>query len=163
MSTATAEGVNARGYLTAWLGAVTPMVVADIKAIPDGKWAENFGGCTRPANHLLADTVTLLTWMTETIEGKQSDAYKHMGALAADLADKGRAVAALQHASAALAKAITEASDETLNSTVPAPWQLPTPIFMLAQIAVSHIWYHDGQFNYIHCLLGDDKMYWMGE
>jgi hypothetical protein len=43
---------------------------------------------------------------------------------------------------------------------VPA-WQIPTPLFTLAHIAVSHLWYHDGQLNYIQALLGDEKVHWM--
>lgn len=161
MSTATAEGINARRYLTAWLGALTPMTVKDIRQIPNAKWTETFGGCTRPANELLADTITMLRWMTDTIEGKASDAYDRMAALTAAVADRDYGIAAFEEASDALAKAITDASDETLNSTIMAPWQMPTPMFMLAHIAVSHIWYHDGQFNYIHCLLGDSSIHWM--
>jgi hypothetical protein len=149
--------------LTAWLGVVTGMTIADIKAIPDDKWTTCFGGCARSANALLADTVTNLNWTTEVIHSKESNAYSHMDALATEFTDKNLAIAKLSEASAALCAAISAASDETLNSTVMAPWQMPTPVFMLAHIAASHIWYHDGQFNYIHGLLGDGKMHWMGD
>lgn len=161
MSTTTIEGVDARGYLTSWLGFVTGMTIKDIQAIPDEKWTATMGGCARPSNALLADTVTMLNWVTETVHGKESKAYESMDSLAAEFANKETAIAKFNEASAALVAAVKEASDERLNSTVMAPWQMPTPIFMLAHIAVSHIWYHDGQFNYVHCLLGDDKVHWM--
>ena len=39
---------------------------------------------------------------------------------------------------------------------------MDAPVYMIAQIMVSHIWYHDGQLNYIQSLLGDEKVHWMG-
>jgi hypothetical protein len=137
------------------------MTTADINAIPDDKWTNTYGGCSRPAGALLADAITMMSWTTDTLKGEKSNAYDDMGALAGKLGDKAAAVAALAEASQALGAAINGASDELLNSTVEAPWGMPTPVYMLAQIAVSHIWYHDGQLNYIQCMLGDDKVHWM--
>jgi len=160
MST-TVQGVDARAYLAGWLSAVTGMTIADINAIPEEKWTESLGGCARSANGLLADTVTNLLWTTDVVQGKESDAYNHMAAMAEEFTDKSVAVAKFAAASAALGEAIQNASDEVLNSMATAPWGMPTPVFTLATISVNHIWYHDGQFNYVHCLLGDEKVHWM--
>ena len=156
-----ASGVDARLYLTGWLQAVTGMTIADINAIPDDKWTATIGGCARPANDLLADVVTNLLWTTATVNGEESDAYNKMGELGVEFADKQVAVAAFAAASAALGDAVSAASDEALNRTAMAPWQMPTPVFTLATISVNHIWYHDGQFNFIQSLLGDEKVHWM--
>jgi hypothetical protein len=137
------------------------MMVADMNAIPDDKWTDTFGGCTRPCNALLADTVTNLTWTIATMKGETSNAYSEMGALAETFADKAAALEALQAASREFAATLVSASDETLNSTVTAPWNMPVPVFILAEISVNHIWYHDGQLNYVQCLLGDEKVHWM--
>ena len=155
-------GVDARAYLAGWLAAVTQMTIADINAIPEDKWVASMGGCARAANGLLADIICNLQWTTGAVSGQQSDAYNHMDAIAAECADKSVAVAKLSEASAALGAAIKAASDEILNSSVMAPWQMETPVMILAHIAVAHVWYHDGQFNFIHSLLGDEKVYWMG-
>ena len=157
------ERIDVRTGLTNWLEVMTGMTCADIQAIPDDKWTATFGGCTRPANLLLADTVTNLRWTTAVLKGETSTAYEEgMGNLAAQLTSKADGIAALNEASSAFREALNGASDEILNSSVMAPWQMPTPVIMLAHIAVSHVWYHDGQFNYIQCLLGDDKIHWMG-
>ena len=161
MST-TVQGVDARAYLAGWLSAVTNMTIADINAIPEDKWNESQGGCARSAIGLLADVVTNLKWTTDILAGKESDAYNHMGDLAALYVDKAIAVAQFAEASKTLGEAIHAASDETLNSTAMAPWGMPTPVFTLATISVNHIWYHDGQFNYVQCLIGDEKVHWMG-
>ncbi len=162
MST-TLSTVDARGYLAGWLNAVTAMTIADINAIPDEKWTMPFGGCSRPANALLADTVTMLRWTIGALKGEESAAYNEMDALAGEFSDKAKGIASLNETVATFAHALTSASDEALNSTVMTPWQMPTPLFMIATIAVNHIWYHDGQFNYIQCMLGDEKVHWMGD
>ena len=161
MST-TIEGVDARAYLAGWLQAVTGMTIADIQAIPDEKWTQSFGGCVRSANHLLADTVTNCIWTTAVLKGENSPCYDSMGALGEAFSDKAAAIGAFKTASDDLADAIRSASDDVLNSVVAAPWGMPTPVMTLAHISVSHVWYHDGQFNYIQSLLGDEKVHWMG-
>jgi hypothetical protein len=159
----TAIGIDARGYLSDWLEMVSGMMVSDIKAIPDEKWTEPFGGCTRASNSLLADTVTFLNWTEAAMKEKESDAYDHMKELAETFADKQLAIDSFIKAVADFKATLAAASDETLNKAVKAPWQAPTPIFMLATIAVNHIWYHDGQLNYVQCILGDGAVHWMGE
>ena len=64
-------------------------------------------------------------------------------------------------ACAAFGEALTGASDEALNTVITPPWKMPAPLFSLANVAVSHIWYHDGQLNYIQMLLGDGAVHWM--
>lgn len=163
MST-TMQGIDARGYLIGWLKGLTGMYSADINAIPDDKWTATHGGCTRPANEVTADAVSLLIWCTEALKGNVlSGDESTMKQLASEMSTKAVATAKLAEAADAFCAALAQASDETLNTTVTPPWQMPAPLYMIAQIAVSHVWYHDGQLNYIQCLLGDDKIHWMGE
>lgn len=165
MST-TMQGIDARFYLVGWLKGVTDMFAADVMAIPEDKWQETFGGCTRPSNSLAADAISMLNWTASAIKGEVMGSEDYMnliGATTQEVLTREAAVEKIKMAAEALAEAITSASDERLNEAVPAPWGMPTPLFTLAHIAVSHIWYHDGQFNYVHCLLGDGKVYWMGD
>ncbi len=155
------QGIDARGYLAGWLQGLVSMYTADINGIPDDKWNATFGGCTRPASELVADSLSLFGWCVETIKGN-SPGMDGMDALKAACATKQGAIDTLNKVTVEFTEALEGASDETLQKEVMAPWQMPTPLFMMCQIAVSHIWYHDGQLNYIHCMLGDDKIYWMG-
>jgi len=160
----TVEGIDARGYLIGWLKALTGMYTADINAVPEEQWTKTQGGCTRPANELTADAISLLIWTTNTIKGNSIPSEEGaMKALTAEISTRHAAIAKLAEAVDDLASAVAGASDETLNKTVDAPWGMPTPLFMIAQIAASHIWYHDGQLNYIQCLHGDGKVHWMGD
>jgi hypothetical protein len=163
MSETTVAGVDGKAYLVGWLQMVTGMTVADIKAIPDDKWNECYGGCARCANELIGDTVANLKWTAGAVKGVESGAYDQMADYNEKCKDKQTAISLLTEASAELADALNAASDEHLNSTTMAPWQAPTPVFTLAMISVNHIWYHDGQLNYIQGMLGDEKVHWMGD
>jgi hypothetical protein len=33
-------------------------------------------------------------------------------------------------------------------------------MMMIAHVVSSHLWYHDGQLNYIQCLPGDGDYHW---
>lgn len=161
----TTTGIDARSYLKNWLEGVTGMYMADVMAIPADKWTATFGGCTRPANELTADAISLLRWTAGAIKGSapEGDYMEAMSALSAECATREAACAALKAASAEMGAALEAADEGRLNAVVTPPWQMDAPLFAIAQIAVSHIWYHDGQLNYIQCLLGDDKVHWMGD
>lgn len=162
MST-TSQGIDARAYLGNWANALTGMLTADIKAIPDDKWTATHGGCTRSAADVTADALSLLVWTTEALRGHIGDNYDHSEGIKTACSTKEGATEMLPSAVAAFSSALSGASDEALETVITPPWQMPAPLFMIAQIAVSHLWYHDGQLNYIQSLLGDDKIHWMGD
>lgn len=158
------EGINARGMVIGWLHGVSGMYIADINAIPEDQWTASHGGCTRPANELTADAITLLVWCTAMLTGDSETAenktYNVMSDLAAEIATKEAAIAKFTAVTQAFAAAVGSASDEQLNAVITPPWQMPAPLIMICNIAVSHIWYHDGQLNYIQSLLGDGEVHW---
>jgi len=141
------------------------MYEADIRAIPDDQWNATFGGCTRPASAITGDAVALLAWTTEALKGNviQVTEPEAMSAWAEKCASKESAIQQLRSVSQEFSRTLQAASDDVLTTVVTPPWQLDTPLYALAQIAVNHLWYHDGQLNYIQCLLGDDKIHWMGD
>jgi hypothetical protein len=164
MSVTTTQGIDAKGYLASWLGALVDMTSKDIRAIPADKWKATFGGCTRAADEVMADTIWMLEWCTGALKGQAETTPDEVGSISAlkdELVDSEAAVARLTAAANAFSEALRAASDDALNEVVTPPWQMPAPLFMLANIAVSHVWYHDGQLNYIQALLGDDKIHWM--
>src|ERR1700722_19764875 len=157
----TIEGVDARGYLIGWTKALAGMYAADIRATPEDQWAKPQGGCTRPCNALTADAISLLKWTTAALGGNIPTGRDEaaLNALIEACANREGAVSQLADAVDKFASAVAGASDETMNMTVDAPWGMPTPMFMIAQAAAAHIWYHDGQINYIQCLHGDGKVH----
>lgn len=141
--------------------ALCGMYVADIKAIPPDKLLVSPGGVARPANELTADTVGMLKWCTATLKGETpADNYMDPAAAAA-LNTSDAMIDAMTESVDAFAAAFAQADDATLGKVVTAPWGMDTPIYMLVMIATSHIWYHDGQLNYIQALNGDGEVHWM--
>jgi hypothetical protein len=95
------------------------------------------------------------------MRGQEADHMALMESLGPKCATRDGARAEVNAAVADFGDALRSASDETLAAEVVPAWQIPTPLFTLAHIAVSHLWYHDGQLNYIQALLGDEKVHWM--
>jgi hypothetical protein len=158
------QGIDARGYLKGWLAALQDMYGKDVRAIPEDKWNATFGGCTRSACELTADAVQLLDWAAEALRGNViavTPSPDRLDGMKSECATRDAATARLGKSCGQFVAALSDASDEALNAMVTPPWQMPTPLYMIAQIAVSHVWYHDGQLNYIQSLLGDDKVHWM--
>lgn len=160
---ATMQGVDARAYLAGWLTGLVDMYTKDISALPADKWDATHGGCTRPASELTADAIALLDWTTDALKGNVRDDYgmDTIAAMKAKCSDPQAAAAQLASSADAFNSALAGASDEALNAMVTPPWKMDAPLYVIAQIAVSHIWYHDGQLNYIQALLGDGEVHWM--
>ena len=161
MST-TIQQIEPRSMLTNWLQGLVHMFKTDINAIPEEKWTATFGGCTRSCSEIAEDTIGFLFWAMLAIEqgGTPSidEAKKNM--LTEACKTRAGATEMFDKASSGLSAAITNASDETLQKTATAPWGMDAPLYSFAQIAISHIWYHDGQLNYVQCLLGDPAYHW---
>lgn len=153
MSTQT-SGIDAKAFLGQWLGFLTGMYIADINATPDEKWTESFGGCTRNLGALTADALSLILWTTSKMKGETPAEGQP------DCSTKEKALALIRSASDDFGAALAAASDETLLSPVQTPFGMEMPLFMVAQIAVNHLWYHDGQVNYVQCLYGDGQVHW---
>jgi hypothetical protein len=155
--------IDARAFLAGWLEQLTGMYVVDINAIPDENWPQSQGGVARACPELNADTVNMLIYTTLAIKGEaEGFAFEtNYPKLTEASATKEAAIQVFKEASAGLATAIREASEEAMLAPVATPFGMTMPLFSLAQIAVSHVWYHDGQFNFVQALLGDEKVHWM--
>lgn len=154
----TANGINAKGYLLGWTDAVVGMTTSDINATPENKWNESMGGCTRNCGELCADAINLLDWTAAKMRGEDINMSDTNNSEACST--KAGAAARLGESAEAFKAALASASDEALNAPVTAPFGMVMPLFMIATIAVSHVWYHDGQLNYVQCLLGDGEVHW---
>jgi len=158
MSTATT--IDAKAFLTGWLGNVSGMYAADVTAIPEDKWNATFGGCTRPASELTADALSLLVYCTRTMRGESAEGL--MEELGPKCQTRESATATIKQCCSDFSAAFDACPEEQLLNVIDTPFGMTMPLFSVCQIAVNHLWYHDGQLNYIQCLLGDDKVHWMG-
>lgn len=155
--------INPTEFMTGWLGTLTHFFIRDIEAIPADKLGVSPGGKARSPQSIAGEVISLLDWMTETLKGGSPPAAEGDAAekLAATLTTPAVIVARMQEASASLRAAIESAPNEIWTKMVLPPWQLEAPCFVITNIVINHIWYHDGQLNTIHMLSGDEKVHWM--
>ena len=157
--------IDGKAYLSGWLVALVDMVSKDIRAMSDDQWTATHGGVSKSASGCIADALGMLKWTSVRLGGVEApmeETYMNSDMLAA-VATRDGAMSALQTTSEEFNAALAAASDDDLNATIIPPWQMPAPLFMIAQIAVSHLWYHDGQVNYIQTLNGDKEVHWMDQ
>jgi hypothetical protein len=159
------QGLDARAMLKGWAMALADMTSKDIRAIPEDKWTATFGGATKSACDATVDAISLMRWVNEALKGNviSTDEPDARQQVVGACSSRETAISALNGACREFGEAMSAASDESLNATIMPPWKMPSSLISLANIAVSHIWYHDGQLNYIQMLLGDAKVHWMDQ
>jgi len=159
---ATSQGIDARGYLTGWLQGVTSMYLSDIRAIPEDKLSVSPGGAARSVDDISVDALDLLTWTTEALKGNFITEFDQEARKAriASMNSHEAIAEAFNKAAEDMSAALAGASDEALNGVIKTPFGMEMPLFMVATIAVNHIWYHDGQLNYFQALNGDSDIHW---
>ena len=160
-----AEGIDAKGYLTGWVQGLTGMYCADINALPADKLTTSPGGVARSPQHISAEVVGLCKWTSAKLRGEEPEEKSEADfeKYAATLDTHESICSAIQAATAEFNEALQSAPTDRLNAVVTPPWKMDAPLYMIALIAANHIWYHDGQLNYLQALNGDDKMHWMPE
>jgi len=145
-----------------WLAGLTSFYVKDLRALPEDKLTTTFGGCTKTPLAITAEVIGLCRYATACLQGNPPTGDEAgMGPDVSGLDSMDKLVGAVEQASADLSAAIQGAPAEIWSREIIPPWQMPTTVFGIANIAINHIWYHDGQINTYQCLLGDDKMHWM--
>jgi hypothetical protein len=153
--------IDARKELVNWLHGVAGMTAADIRNIPADKWSATFGGATRPVDELVADSLAFAAWVAKAINGEVLPYDGNtIETMRAEMPTPEAGVAKVKEVAALLAEAISSHSDEELMATIDLPWGQQS-LYSTAQTAVSHLWYHDGQLNYVQALLGDGEVHWM--
>lgn len=154
--------IDPRESLGHWSTYMMSNYVSDIPAIPEDKWTASLGGCARPASEMTAEVVSILDWTTDALNGvaRTTDEKQLIAEYQARCSTRDGAQAELSRCVPAFVEALKSASDEKLGSMVTAPWGSELPLMMMAHVASSHLWYHDGQLNYMQCLLGDGDYHW---
>jgi hypothetical protein len=158
----TITGLDVRAGLTTWLQTVNAFYCKDIMALPADKLDASPGGVARTPRQVTAEVIWLTKWGTAMLTGQEAPAMgeEAQTAIAAHLTTTQSFCDNITSATNEFVAAINSASDETLMKMVTPPWQMDAPAHAVASIIVNHIWYHDGQLNYIQSLYGDEKNHW---
>lgn len=153
------EALDFRSGLIGWLDTLAGFFCKDIRALPEEALTKSPGGVAKTPAAIAAEVVSMCDWCTATLRGTNLDSEAEHAGLP-QYATKAEICDAVSASAANLGSAIRDASDETLATIVTPPWQMPAPMAVHAQVAVNHIWYHDGQLNYLQALSGDSAVHW---
>lgn len=160
-----ATSVDHKAFLSGWVQNLAGMYCADIKAIPNEKLGTSPGGCARTPQQFSAEVVGLCKWTAAKLRGEEpvQRTEDEMQAFGTTMNSQDAICGAINAASTEFSEALMACPDDRLNSTVTPPWQMDAPLYMIALITANHIWYHDGQLNYLQALNGDEAIHWMPE
>ena len=162
MST-TATSINAKEHLIKFLGQVCYLYMKDLSFIPADKFDASPMGVARTPLNITVECISFNDWARRTIEGETVEMHGDFSAFNEQFNTVEKASAGMQESTDKLVAALSALDDEGLNRLAPVPWDPTMTVFGLAHTAATHVFYHDGQLNYIQCMLGDDKIHWMGD
>jgi len=158
-----AEKFDLKSHLVQWLGALGSFYIKDLRALPEDQLSKSPGGVAKTPQKITAEVIGLCKFATLALRGETSSYTAETDGepdlSGCDTADK--LAAAYDACAKALSEAIQNAPDDIWMQEVMPPWQMKDTVFGITNIAINHIWYHDGQINSYQALLGDDKVHWM--
>lgn len=158
-----AEQFDLKGQTIQWLNQLSAMYVKDIKALPNDQLTVSPGGCARTPQEITGEVIGLCKLTIAFLRGQEMPTAtedENRASLSA-LTTSDQLAAVVEATTKEFCEAIAAAPDDIWSKEIIPPWQMPTTIWALTNIAVNHFWYHDGQINTYQCLLGDDKIHWM--
>jgi len=162
MST-TATNFSTRASVAEWIRQVGQMYNKDLAAISDEQFKSSFAGKARTAQDFTSEIVGMNFMVARIISGElvSMPSDEEQKAFRDSFTSTSFAQEKITESTNALAAALEALSDEQLGEEVNAPWGMPITKFGFANLQAGHIWYHDGQLNYIQALNGDEAIHWM--
>lgn len=142
---------------------LTQLYAKDIQALSDEQFQSCPGGCARTAADYTSEVWGFNQMTTAMLNGEEAPARptdEERAARVASFGDRDFAAAKIIDSGKNLARAISEASPETLASMTKSPWGTDISMLSFAMLTVNHIFYHDGQLNICQSLAGDGEMHW---
>lgn len=143
---------------------VNSMYAKDLRALPDAAYAVSHGGVARTPQDFTAEVAGFNYMVAGALNGTMTapPTPEERAAYTQKVSTKDAGVAEVLGSAEALAKAI-EGAGSKLGEMYPAPWGEEMPFAALANLAVNHTMYHDGQLTFLQCLHGDAEMHWFDE
>lgn len=162
----TAQKLDTKAIVAGWTRAMTDMYCKDLKAMTDEQLVAAQPGVARAASVLTGDACAMAIYATNLINDPTTEFQMEadMNRLVGEMTTVAEAVRVVSETGSALASAIEGASDERMAEMMTPPWGGPAmPMFLFANIAANHLWYHDGQINLIQAMNGDGEVHWMDQ
>jgi len=138
------------------------MLVNDLKAVPVKAQNVGVSGIGRSPLNIVAECAATNGMIAKFLSGveAQRPAPEERAKLLASFDTAEKALAYLESETNTLYAAIDGLDVATLSEMSDKPFGRPMSKFAIAEVPALHMFYHDGQLNYIQSLLGDTEMHW---
>lgn len=158
-----AQSTTVQSLLSNWCRQLAGMYAKDLAHVSPERFSNAAGGATRSVADFTAEITAMCYGALAVLNGGDivMPTEEQMAANKAKFTDAATAAGLLTEAAGQLADAIAGAPGEALDRSVMAPWGQPMTVAEFVNIMVNHIWYHDGQVNYVQALDGDEAVHWM--
>jgi hypothetical protein len=160
MSTATLP--NIKDLTINRLNSNVEQYIKDMSFIPDDKLSVVPMGCARPVLEFTAEVIGFNMFVAKAMRGEpipnMSDEDK--AAFFATVNCRAVAEKMLTEGVSEIITAFERLSDAELMEEVTLYWGQTESRLIVANMAASHMGYHDGQLNYIQALFGDGANHW---
>lgn len=145
------------------LKVVTQFFTKDLTFLPADKFHARPMGVARPPALFAAEVAAFNQMVTKLIQGQEAQFADPQGLeqWASKFQTSGDIKTDIDASVDGLIAAIERVED--FGKEVMAPWGQPISIYRLITVTIGHMWYHDGQINYLQCLYGDGEFHWMSD
>lgn len=162
MST-TAVNFNVQSSLGQWIRGVGQMYCKDLDALSDEQFTACCAGKARTPQDFTAEVIGMNFMVAKIIAGEAQSMPndEERAAFVASINSREVGKAKMTEACEALAAAVEALPDSDLGTEILTPWGQPMTKYGFANLCAGHVWYHDGQLNYIQSMNGDAEIHWM--
>jgi len=138
------------------------MFVKDLEALSQSQYETPYQANTRSACDITAEVSGMCLQVAAMLQGETPErpSEEQNQQRSRDLVKKEDGILAMKSAGQQLAETIASVPAEQMTAKFPMPWGEEFTGYQLANLAVNHILYHDGQLNFLQCLHGDQQMHW---
>ena len=147
--------------LANWARTVGSLYAKDLRALPAGAYTTNLGGQSRDPHDYTSEVAGMNFLTAAKVRGEdvptRSDEERAAFKASLDTVQKG--IDAVNASANMLADALV-AHRDSLGEMTMAPWGAEITRFGLANVAISHVMYHDGHLTQHQMVLGDADMHW---
>ena len=153
--------LDLRAHLRSTTERAHALLVKDLHALPEDKSNLVFGGVARPALEFVVECGTANEGIAGMLQNNPSPRRtpEERTAFFATFITRQQALDYLEEQTQGLLATFDTLDLETLGEIVETPLGLQTR-FALAELAATHMMYHDGQLNYLQALHGDGEIHW---
>lgn len=133
----------------------------DLRAMDHALLDRSPGGVARSPYDFTYEIVFINKRIAKRLRGEDPGPYKFEGWMSApaEFRNKEHCIAEVESSTEEVVAALSKVGDADLEREIALPTGSTSPL-QLANMAASHLNYHDAQLNYIQAINGDGEMHW---